>query len=577
MRLPAHIYIRSLFGRGEIRTVVIVLTTIGFIAILGSAYERYATHVLSDALYNAVVRENVSIGGTDYRVESGNVYKNGKLTQGTRAFAALRLAYAKALARRSPLIALAGTDPDALLAAVTGLKTTSDELANIQEKKADADLVRSSLYPIAFLSAAAKLEQARIAFLSSGSDLDEKAYAAAQYDAVSTFDRDLARYRRAFEQSVPADAREYLQVASIINRAGVLKVMQALAEGMGGTKRQMQMRTLCTAGLVATCRQTDIEIPPLPQKKYSEVPSDSLRLAMEVRSIFAEAGNNRETNSQPLILLSDSACATRIPSAPLFISDRNSVPDRPGKVAIVKFVGDIRFLESETLRAVPFFKFLADNDVRYVSSSPLTHYMCSSSGRDIGTVLAVRAVGAFAQRAILHEYAEGVDAKRLSELEEALSAGSPVIKESDALAYLAAAEDLAMAGALPREEAYAVDELSLAIRNATAGYDVAVDMLSGIEDTNMRIFARDVPVDISLPYLFFFRSALELLFMGGNPSATDLSGNLFETYVGEQPYVYYSQMPTTVTRARIIHDLRAYLRLHILPLDVPITDVINGS
>src|SRR3989344_7146478 len=107
-------------------------------------FREQAISFFSSALQQADVIETVSVQGGTYRVDRGFVSRSdGVLVRPAQTIKALRLAYALTLARRSPLIGLAGTNADKLDAATTQLEEVQDTLADLQDEEEDKRLIRN--------------------------------------------------------------------------------------------------------------------------------------------------------------------------------------------------------------------------------------------------------------------------------------------------------------------------------------------------------------------------------------------------------------------------------------------------
>ncbi len=495
------------------------------------------------------------------------------------SLSALKLAYAKALAGRSPLMALAGTDPETMSLSVDKLEQSVVRLSTLQKDRNADELVRSSLYPIAFLRSMANLEAERLRFVSSGSDTDELAYETAQYAAIRAYKDDLQRFRRAFLRIVPADTAEFTNDSTVISRDGIIRALDELGNKISKTEGALRQRNRCLAGFISACDRNSLTLPIVPVVKDFPVHAEDISRAEKIRSMLGAAFNNPTIGNAPIIQLSRSACTESIGLPPLFVvHTAQPSPTNDATGLRVSFVGDLKLLKSDLYNEVPFFKYFADHGISYVYT-PMSFYTCSETGYDFERVLGVRSVSEFSNEFNVSQYVSGTTSAALRKLERVLAPTNSILRESDAMQYLAETQALITSGALPRPPAGAIEYLSLQIANRTSKFDFILENIAVIEDHNVRLAHRNIPVALSAQYLFFTRSAFPLLFMSSNTSVSGRYDRPFKennAAFKEQAYTLYSSLPDTEsTRNKLIREIRMYTNLHTSPESVPTEEILN--
>lgn len=562
-------------GSLNARRVVVLLGFAAAFTLLGVCAERYAnfiqgreTSFFSSALREAYVTEDVSVHGVSFEVADGAVHKNGIEISGPAALPALRLAYEKALARRSPLISLAGVDPADLVASVKTLEEARGLLASLKENTSDADIIRSSLYPVDFLNDAAKLETARQTFLQSGSDADAGNYEDVLRLTIDDYEKDIVTYRAAFVAIVPYDMRSYSTAGLFIDRNETLGAIGDMATGMEETRSLFEKRLACLNGALGLCDPGDIAFPELPEEEASgALPASALDTTADVRIVLAQVLQSPALSTEPLIELKNSSCIAATTLPPLFVlyPATSWVDGSPREAAM--YVGDIRFNETSTFPTVPFEQFFASRDSEYVPNDFMSHYDCPYLGSDFGRLFAVQAVSDAARTSPLSVYATGKTKETLTQLEKVLMPTNSVLKESDALAYVRTAEMLAESPGAPPALSDQAAALALLFKDPSAGFAHVVAKIAEIEERNaLSAMQHGLPVDLSAQTLFYYRSAFIALFMGDNASAVGKPDSFFAAYSipeNEQPYIYFSSLSNNpVIRQKLIDDMRTYYGLH---------------
>ncbi len=389
----------------------------------------------ADALKEASTSESVVVRNVPYTVTDGVVYRAGAVVPPSDASPALILAYEKAVAQRSPLIALPGTDPKRLDTAIQALQKTSIELGSLQKDPGTQALVESSLYPIGFLQKASALERARQAFIESGSDTDAAAYEKAGFAASQAFQSDLDRYRRGFIQAVPSNAPPYVMLQNYEDYATVLSIVAQLQSGMATTSKELAARSRCFSGISSACDPSDL-LPPSLTVPTAPAPVSASVLSYANQSLsrppLQEKLSGDDVAQEPYLEVSAPGCAEDASSPQLFLIHSEPFSGTTYEYPIM--VTADRLVDADAQEAIPFFAYFADRGVKYVTSDPFVYYECVNYALDSGELLGMDAVRAYAL-----EYP----------LEQALSSATHVITQYDTTLYASLEENAALDGSLP--------------------------------------------------------------------------------------------------------------------------------
>jgi hypothetical protein len=298
--------------------------------------------------------------------------------------AALRLTYAVALAERSPLIALAGTDPDMLHEEVDRLSIVQKRLAETQKSDRDALYVRA-LYPITFLHSAAELERTRLNFLSNGSSITYAAYMQQLGDTIAAYESDLAAFTAAFDEVVPDDAPEYATVDAMISKETMLQSLATLKKEIRSVKLKMYLRRACVAGFIFLCDTRDLQTPTI-----EDASIDTRGEQNTTAEIYDSARDTKEVFRAEL---ARDACTAPFPGEPVYalVELRGSGALRP------VYLGDMRLIDAEEKGAIPFYAFFAERGLRYVPSPSFAHYSCARFSNALSRLLALKELSDYAE------------------------------------------------------------------------------------------------------------------------------------------------------------------------------------
>lgn len=491
------------------------------------------------ALKQFKIRENVYIDGTQFLVENGDVTAAGQAVSGTRAYTAQRLAYAKTLAARNPILSLPVSDMERLEQAITELVNTRERLATLQENAMDADLVHSHLYPIEFLKSLRDTEEARRRLISDGSKESLEVYEQAVARALNVYVRNGVALRNAFEQAVPKDIGPYIVAGDRVTRYDVTRNMQTLIARGRVQRAHALIQKACLQGFSFLCKRSDISLP-VPQDSGEYVPTAKERAMAEDIAAFMGPLKGRPLDSKIRIALPKSICAENMPGAPLFVLQTNesaygSMYEYP------LYIGDFRFTDSSVHRDVPFYEFFLDRGVRFVPNPAHNYYACPDVGFDAAQVHIVER--------IVDTYPSAL---RDMQGPITLRSVTTYLKEQLALKDHQNATSTEIA-------------LAQALKNNSAGFEDTIFWLADIEAQNARIYQDGVPVGLDLPYLFYVRSGYSVLLMAHDPRLWPPNRRLYDHIslpIENQPFVYYSQIRTTLPRDEFARGIQYYFDVH---------------
>lgn len=534
------------------------------VLLIGGAGLWYVSHLsaasfYADELGKAHVYEHVVIGNASYIVDRGTVTHNGTPVPRRQSFRVLSLAYEKVLAERSPLLALPGVQPDRLMAAVVLLKDQQEQFARSQKDTEEADLVRSSLFPIQFLESAAALEQARKTFIGTGNAADAARYRSLLKSTAHAYTHDLEQFRVAFQAVVPTNVPAYGTDTYIIDYSGTTRALDMLEDGIEKMKRTLWMRTLCRHGMTGACNPDEIQLPETQSSGEEAVPD--LKMIREVTALYKAAGFR--LSDEPSVTLTSSSC---IPNgAPATFSFIRYGTPGDNQYLTPLFTGDILFIQSASYGSAPFYQYFKDNGISYVPVDPLTFYECPEASRDFASTRSVLEIIRFAKEHDPSLYLIDSDLGTISVLRNRLL--GTMVYERDAEAYMSALRTALPLTQQTESLRRILDELFLASSYKTAGLTEFVSTIVQFEEGNRLIAKRGVSFDTGARNLFYIRSGFGSLFLITSPAVLNASTSPFRVNTmtkSQKPYVQYSGIKTGPgIRATIQKDMTFFWNTHI--------------
>ncbi len=509
-----------------------------------SSAQYYATELAS-----LRASETISVNGHAYRIENGSVSGVPAKDRGR----VLRTAYALELARRFPLMNISGTDPTRLRDAAGRLAASASIIANLPRAPGEEHLDRATmiaaLYPTRFLESLAESEQARQAFLKSGTEESSRQYDASLERAVRAGQADIRTFKDAFMQAARGkEGKGISDVGGTIALNLLVQAIDAIEGNFSRTQKALLYRRLCLQGFVAHCDARGLDIsfalggasPPLPAQKIAE--------ALSIRGIFAASQAKSSLGDRIMVITASSTCLSTV-QGPYFFSAPAKAES--GGSYLPYFLGDIFF--TSTKGDAPTINYLRDDlGMSYSFVNPLTYYRCPDVGIDISNVYATN----LTRRFIKDTYGD------LDSLP-----GIPAMEFGQNLdTYLAQADAerfLRYALEHDPERKPQVLELLLAFKNRSAGLDRLAENIADIQESHLRAYAKGLSADFSLQFLFLVQSAFPSLFQAYNPSfLAPASVPLRSGEADDRMKIYrYSELRATVPTESIVHDLKGYFSL----------------
>lgn len=521
------------------------------------AHDRSGTERrYADFLRAHAIREDVRYAGHAFRVGESGSYDF--------PLPVLLLAYHKASARYAPLLAMPGVDTREFFASVEDLAAVQRRLAERQDSAEDALHIRSGLYPLALLRAFGELEEARSAFLRSGSARDAVRYTYLQRAAFKEHEDAVEAFRQNFLASVPETIGQYATNNKLVARNDVLAALDSLQGAMERTRTLWEKRISCIRGDGDACAARDLTLPPLglSSERPTSVSGTSRELANESSRIFAASGV--ALDAAPLYRLSASECVQSTPQAALLYG-LETIENSDGTTFVSPFyAGDVLAIATKPHAALPFFDFFAARGITYVPARPLKYYRCQESGRESGLVFALMHVREFVEQNPASEYASAPERVVLAELERHIL--SEVVSEEDIAAYMTRVTQPAILSGLAPEAADTALTLYLQLAYTSLGTPHVVREMVQSEEINLVLPTRGVSIDPGALYMFFARSGFVSLLLGDNGSAAGNHGPLFRENklpYDQQPIVRLSRLPATADTVRVlVSDFAFYNRMH---------------
>lgn len=511
----------------------------------------------SATLEKAAVSETVSVNGSQYTVENGAVLQKSKVTAGPDTLAALRLAYAKTLARRSPLMAIPGTDPDMLDAAILKLERIQNDFAAIQASADERNAVRSALFPTRFLSSMAAVERARAVFIEKGGAIEYAAYVRAQHAAVAAYLRDIASFTAAFSSVVPTDTANYADAAYIVSRASVLEQLDRFATGVKKTDKKITEREQCVGGRTDLCNTDDLQFATISVPTMTPISPTQAKTAEEIFSTLLAHTVSDSHMETRMFRLSRSECTESLASAPLFVF-RAKQFDGDFPITQPFYTGDLRLIKQKDATQTDFGAFLQSHGISYINDSPFTHYTCTALPVDMAHLFFTRDVMQFAQSTSTKTMPV------LADIRMRIANATDPVREDDAVRYITALVH-EKASDSSDDAQHAAETLYLERLDQSAKLDQFIGIMDRFESINVHILRRDVPIALGAKYLFYVRSAFLGLFMGNNPSVVGLPETVIArntVSLGQQPYVRYTDL-SPAERSKALNDWWSFSQFHL--------------
>lgn len=498
---------------------------------------------LSEALRSHDISETVTVGGRVYEVVMGKVYENDTSIGGLTAARSLRVAYAVTLARRSPLMNLAGTNPEALRRSVDMLDAT---LPKLSAAAPDSKKLIAALYPTKYLQSLATLEENRQNLLRTQSAKNADTYEESLRDAQKEGARALSAFEKEF--SAVAHENKQLRIPSIggtITPSALLSAIDSIQSGFAKTQSLSNRRSLCVRGFIWVCQAEDITLPHLLPLPSAEVLSDrELERVRDVRNMFASALVQPNLLERRMAVISTSTCLSTLPGPYVF-----SYPSRPefDPGSLPYLLNDIFFTPTD--ERAPMLDHLREKlDIAFSFANPLVFYRCPDVGLDISKIVTISTVSNFvgAHPEIARNWRRLSGAHLRSyqnELDTIRILGYALTETSE-----------------QREAHSQILEMMLMMRSHGAGLERIVLEIAETHESHLRARSLGLSVDIDGRTLALLQSAFPTLYQAYNPSfgGTFEGVRAFGTPPEDDKLYTYSKLRETHSREDLVNDLQSF-------------------
>ncbi len=525
---------RFIYG---ISAALVVCAIIG-LWIHASAARRVASDYLASALKEANISETVTVGGAPYSVTDGIV---SPASSEAIRFRVLRTTYALMLARRSPILGIAGVDPSSLMRSVDSLSAARIALANRQKIPDAKNAVRTSLYPIGFISDLASLEKKRLLFIGSGSDSDEISYERALQKAAMDGGAEALQFQTALVGAIGTSTLRFPTLGGTITQDTLFGSATAIRTRFSEIDSQIRERNRCLSGYPAYCHVADIQL---------AAPAQTANIA-STTSIASKTYTGIIPVIEMNIALASSTCFAEVPSPYLF-----SVGSTTGFGRMpIWYGGNSYFAPTQHSYGATMAYLHNKLDIDYSLVNPMAFYICPDVLQDISDVYAVRRTVQFAQT-----HAQYAPLQRKALLSER------IYTQSIAIDYLSAvvAEIETQKKSESGPQLSALEEVLNIWTERSSGLDMLVSTIAAVDGTDVNLHANNVPFNIDARTLFLTHSAFPSLFLAQNRSAGRTTISLRTHSRADQAALAPNMIPLnvlnkTVSQSKIFHDINAFL------------------
>lgn len=525
-------------------TLKYVLLTTLTLCCLSIVYGVHAYFFFSKELREQGITESVRIGVHTYSVDKGLVLSENLPVTGIMALKALRVAYGKVLAERSPLMGLEGTNTDALRKHTLLLKNTMEDISLLQDTPEDAELVKNSLYPIDFLYALSSLESARKQFIASGSEFDLDTYNGAFDSVFETGIKDSKRLLDAFTYETRAnDFPRIVGFSGTITATSSRRSLESIPDSLARVRTQATKRSLCLSGVTLFC--PTLSTPAIPKSQTLQPFQPDTQTTFEARLGSILRSVSATTTYDKLyapVRLRRSTCLASLPpphnlQASILLQTNFN---------LFRYLNDMYFIPTAG-NSGPVPEFLRDRyGLTYLAINPMTFYLCPHLVEDVSVAQAILQTAAIARK-----YEDIPNSHRST-----LIVGVPTAV--DAIAYIREAADMIKHEALPPAYAQEIISASLIFVQQSAGLDAVVAHIAYVNAHDLTLKKEGAPFDLSAKTLFQTHTAAPSLFLfrqigAVSPLATTTTED-WRTL--NKKFESYSNLQQNVTDDVIIRQIR---------------------
>ena len=474
-------------------------------------------------VYADVVREHgrpmsVSVDSVSYGIDGDTIYStngNGHISEKMRQ----RVFEVGALlfeARYAPLMAIAGTEPEALSDAVSALEDAIDVLASAQGSNEEAAQVRNTLYPTAFLRSLVRLEQDRLNFIENPTESNARQYEQAQLEAIQIGLSNALSFEDSLREAVQKESDitfPLYSLSGVITPEALLQSASIIVKRMNEVNEAYKTRKICREDMHSRC---PIEIAMVErggqENKVVESATEHSFTLEEMENIrgietfFMDVavrlgGIRRSTLA---VRLNESACVREAQNPHTFmVYDIPAEGDKKRK-DLQHFTGELLFIPTNI--DGPVLNMFEADQISYVIVRPLSFYVCPQAQHDLGMLAAIKYAH---ETALLYSNLVYGGAAAIDD--------DNFLSEEDAKAYVE--EALLDAEELSPSEIRQFEELSLMLDDRSARLDVLIHKIALVVKQRATQHQEGLPFEVSMPFMFLTHSAFPSLFLSHNSGA----------------------------------------------------------
>ncbi len=523
---------------------VIAIATIAIFQI--RVQKAVATQYFAGVLRTLNISETVTVGHITYRVERGMIRTmNGNPITPADSFNILQTAYALSLARRAPILDLAGTDPDALSTSTKQLARVQAQLADLQKTPQADTAVGTALYPIRFLKSLSTLERTRLVFINTGSDTFDATYQTALTRALAEGATDLALFEDAYAATAADNRSSYETLSGVVSKKSTIRALQQLDDAYRSAAARHSAVLSCVGGDISLCEPSDLvtNIHDTAGPDDAEVSSS----ARESMRILATAHHTDYSNTT-VVALARSACMGNESGPYFFISE----PLQTRQSSSLTFINDLFFhpIGGNIPNNAAMLLWFKSHEVSYLFYNPMSYYACPNSAVDIAQAYAV-------QHAVALPHTAGTSS---------VTGGMTLLSESKITAELSRRLRDERAATSTSSDIDAVLNTYLMLRDNSASLETLVAEIAASEAADIAMTKRGTPADTSAEFLFASQSGYFALFLAHNRS---LAPDAITPYTDDPlpdrlrfALSTWSYLRSSVPTKKIEHDLQIYFSSH---------------
>lgn len=514
------------------RTLGIFILLLGLLAAAYFAFEWQKGYFARE-LRALESEQIVSVDGETIRVTDGIAAETGSKQ---RADAAVRLAYAVEVVRRSPVVSLPISDTEHLAASIAKLEGVAAALSEIGEEREKEAF--NALFPIEFLTKLNDAEKARRHFLSDATEENLSAYLAAAATAIEAREKDTEDFRIHHEELVLDEMPVLATMSGTFSATSTRAFLRDLASDNVALKNTLRSQKKCFDGRARACEDTWLTQNP---NDYVDIPDAIPAQVREIQDV--RRGANPTLADHVTVALAKSTCTGSI-AAPHYFTIWNT--DRP----FYTYDGDIFFLDLALLK-YPVIQYQHDVlGMSYNMVSPFVFYQCPDIARDAGELYAMRAVVMFARKHpnLANAARENLLAPHAIDRSEIDHYVDAILKNS----------------AFDSAEAETLHSLRLALARNNAGIEYVLDDMARTFSTDILHAKAGAPFDLSARVLFATESGAVSLFFAHDPSSIpesfhDSARVSLEEYIEKMHIVQYSDLRGRISRTKLVSHIRNFL------------------